>query len=177
MKQYSFLSESIGRNLVGASRFSSRKSVAQTIMQQYPQPQMLANKLQQMAEASYGKEKETLLNLSLECRGMDMNTYPAFAAKISGFSGIWKYIGIGVASAAATAGAKYMINKANEYGNQNPNSTVTDKTKYALGAANKDIRNTYNRANNYVRQTYKNWKTPSIQTTPSISKNQTIVVR
>ena len=59
MKQYSFLCESIGRNLVGASRFSSRKSVAQTIMQRYPQPQMLANKLQQMAEATYGKEKQT----------------------------------------------------------------------------------------------------------------------
>ena len=141
MKHYSFLFESIGRNLVGASRFSSRKSVAQTIMQQYPQPQMLADKLQQMAEASYGKEKETLLNLSLKCRGLDMNSYPAFAKQISGFSSIWKYIGGAAATAGAAAGIKYLANKANDYvTQQNPDATFAQTSKAVYQGVKSDIK-------------------------------------
>ncbi len=129
MKQYSFLQESVGRNLVGASRFSSRKSVASIIMQQYPNPQMLADKLQQMSQQTYGKERQQLMNLSLKCRGLDMNSYPSFAKKISGFSGIWKIAGTTAAIAGTAAATKYLMNKADEYVALHPDASIGDTVK------------------------------------------------
>ena len=148
MKKYNFLQESIGRDLVGASRFASRKSVTASIIQQYPDPQALADKLQQMAEQSYGKEKETILNLSLQCRGLDQSQYPKFVNKISGFSKIWKYIGIGAATAGAVAAANYAINKGDEY-LQN-----TDSKNVSLKGALKHIgKSAVNDANNLAKST------------------------
>lgn len=114
MKQYSFLNESIGRELVGASRFTSRKKVAEQILSLYPQPDMLAEKLQSMAEETFGKEKQQLLDLSLKCRGCTSETYPKFVNSITGFSALWKYLGIGVGSIAAATAANYALNKYNE---------------------------------------------------------------
>ena len=140
MKYYSFLQESIGRDIVGASKFSSRKSVASTILQQYPNPQMLADKLQQMSQQTYGKERQNLMNLSLKCRGLDMNTYPSFAKKISGFSSIWKMIGIGATVAGTAATANYLMNKTDEYLGQNPNAGFKDTVKNVAGGTMQDIR-------------------------------------
>lgn len=139
MKKYSFLNESIGRDLVGASRFSSRKSVAQTIMQQYPQPQMLADRLFQMSQNTFGKDRETLINLSLKCRGLDMDKYPSFAKQISGFSKIWKYIGVGAATAGAAAATNYLINKTQDYVVQNPNAGLKDTVKGVADGTMQDI--------------------------------------
>lgn len=139
MRQYSFLQESVGRDLIGASRFSSRKSVASAIMQQYPNPQMLADRLQQMSQQTYGKERENLMNLSLKCRGLDMNSYPSFAKKISGFSGIWKIAGTTAAIAGTAAAANYLVNKTDEYITQNPNAGIKDTVKNVAGRTMQDI--------------------------------------
>lgn len=139
MRKYSFLQESIGRDIVGASKFSSRKSVASTIMQQYPNPQMLADRLQQMSQQTYGKEKQNLMNLSLKCRGLDMNSYPTFAKQISGFSSIWKMIGIGATVAGTAAATNYLMNKTDEYLGQNPNAGFKDTVKNVAGGTMRDI--------------------------------------
>lgn len=140
MKQYSFLYESVGRDLVGASRFTSRKNVANIILQKYPQPNLLADKLQEMAQDSYGKERQTLLDLSLKCRGLDMKSYPTFAKQISGFSSIWKYIGGAAATAGVAAGVNYLANKASDYVAQNQDATMGQTANAVYKDVKSDIK-------------------------------------
>ena len=146
MKQYSFLCESIGRNLIGASKFTSRKNVASQILNQYPHPDMLASKLQQMGEETFGNERQKLLDLSLKCRGCSGSDYIKFVNNLAGFSALWKYLGIGLGTIGTASAINYAINKYNE----NPAPTLKDAVKRVPG-----INSMYSRMNNWYMSKYK----------------------
>jgi hypothetical protein len=94
MKKYSFLQESIGRNLINASKYDSKKNVVQSIVNKYPNPQSLSQALFNMSkyEQLNPKLSEQINKMAITCQNIHPNNYISFVKKIAGFSGLWSQI-------------------------------------------------------------------------------------
>ena len=111
-RHYSFLSESVGRDLVGASSFSNRSTVVKQIISKYPTPQALAKALLEMAEATKDdKACAKIRELAEKCSKLDAMKYPAFVKKIAGLNKLWTIVGGTIAAAALTATTYWLAKK------------------------------------------------------------------
>lgn len=94
---YSFLNESFGRELIGASAFDSKRKVYNNIISKFPDPKSLSKHLQLMANNETDpNDKQDLINLSSECFKLNKKQYPSFVKKICGNNKIWGIAGLSV---------------------------------------------------------------------------------
>ena len=113
---YSFLSENIGRQLIGASQFDSRKDVVQDILEKYPTPKSLAIQLKSLSnQETDPKNKQRLLNLAIKCSKIKKDKYPKFVKSICGYSKIWGIAGLSVGMSGIGGALGYVSGSSKHY--------------------------------------------------------------
>ena len=104
------IKESVGRDLVGASKFASKSSVVHKILLKYPTPDKLAVSLKEMGDNTQDpKVKAKCQELATKCADVDVQQYPKFVGKIAGLSKFWSIVGATAGAAGLTAGAAYLV--------------------------------------------------------------------
>lgn len=105
--------ESIGRDLVGASAYSSRSKVVHNILLKYPTPDKLSGALAQMAkDTTNQKVAKKCLELSEKCKTTDIQQYPGLVKDITGLSKFWSLAAKTIGIATAAAGTTYLVRSA-----------------------------------------------------------------
>lgn len=143
MKQYSFLNENIGRQLIGASKFSSKSKVVKQIINTYPEPQSLANALNEMSmKCENEKLSQKIHDLALKCSALQQGDYYNFVKSLVSMNALWKILAISAGTAGIGALGYWLVNSINRSADNVANQSNTNRNDIIKQAVNNpNVRN------------------------------------
>lgn len=162
------IKESVGRDLVGASKFASKSSVVHQILLKYPTPDKLAVSLKEMAANSQdAKVKAKCEELATKCASVDVQQYPKFVGKIAGLSRFWTIAGATVGAAGLTAATTYLVRTMsqaaqddsfkNAKGFKDSTKALMSKTGNLMGQDYNNIKKSFNDKKDESIQSIRDW--------------------